>query len=432
MVPSSDRMPHTPFPAVRTAHVVAIGAVLAATLLKWSVGLNSPAAAFVLVSAIVAICGAAGGFDAGCVAALTAVLAGRIVDGIALAPSLVFLAEGLVLARVTATLAAAVEDDGRLFEQKDGRIRALQDEVRRLAAIDAACARLESASTDYAPVVLDFEGRISSWRSGAARLFGDHWSMLGHPAAQLLGESDADAFEGALRAAREGRAGRVSARVDRGDGRSFDADIEIHALTGNRFDGFVMLVRDRTREQQWDAFAASSADAQVALREEADVAHRQLATLQHVTDPSLNALPASQAAAALLERLRVAIDADGVALIRVGPFRRRIVSLGDSLAAQGAAERRQNDARTPQDRVLLVQNDAARVAAMSLVNWPETVTSLIAVPVVSGGTIEGAIEVVGLRSRRSTEWEIALVQVVAARIAGRMQDESYLDAGAVA
>jgi GAF domain-containing protein len=69
---------------------------------------------------------------------------------------------------------------------------------------------------------------------------------------------------------------------------------------------------------------------------------------------------------------------------------------------------------------------------MSLVNWPETVTSLIAVPVVSGGTIEGAIEVVGLRSRRSTEWEIALVQVVAARIAGRMQDESYLDAGAVA
>jgi hypothetical protein len=38
--------------------------------------------------------------------------------------------------------------------------------------------------------------------------------------------------------------------------------------------------------------------------------------------------------------------------------------------------------------------------------------------------------VVGRRPRRSTEWEIALVQVVAARIAGRVHDESYLDAEA--
>ena len=42
------------------------------------------------------------------------------------------------------------------------------------------------------------------------------------------------------------------------------------------------------------------------------------------------------------------------------------------------------------------------------------------------------MEVVNRTGRRATEWEIALVQVVAARIAGFLEDESYMDAGASA
>jgi PAS domain-containing protein len=432
MVPSSDRMPHSDPPSFRAAHGTAIVAVLVAAALKWSVGLTGPYAASLLTAVVVAVAAAAAGFQVGCVAALTAVLIARILDVTPFAPSMMLLLELIAVAGLTSTLAFAVDDDGRLFEEKDRRIRALQDAVRRLQAINVAAERLEAASRDYGFVLLDCEGRIAGWRPAAARLFGRDSAIVGEPAAQLLGDAAAPALAEAMRAARAGGSGRVEATVRSGDGRIFDAEVEIQPLTGNRFDGFVMLVHDRTREQEWDAFAASSADAQEALREEADVAHRQLATLQHVTDPSLNSLPASQATAALLERLRVAIDADGVALIRVGPFRRRIVSLAETLAAEGGADRRQNDARTPQDRVLVVHNDPARVAAMSLVNWPDTVSSLIAVPVLSGGTVEGAIEVVDLRSRRSSEWEIALVQVVAARVAGRLQDESYLDAGAVA
>jgi GAF domain-containing protein len=430
MVPWPDRMrtpEEGPNPA---AYWAAISAVLLAAGAKWIAGLTDPASAFVLFAAVVAFSAAAAGFEVGLVAALAAMLAARIADGAPLWTSAAFLAEALLVAWLAATLSYAVEDDGRILEEKDRRIHALQAEVRRLQAVAIASARLETTPIEYAIVLLDFEGRISAWRDGAARLFGRDASVEGAPASALLGAESAAAFDGALRAARGGGTGRLDAAVWRPDGSGFDAEIEVRPLTANRFDGMVMLVRDRTREHEWNAFAASSADAQVALREEADVAHRQLATLQHVTDPTLNALPASQAAAALLDRLRVAIDADGAALIRVGPFRRRILSLSDSLAAQGAADRRQNDARAPQDRVLLVHNDPARVSSMSLVSWPETVSSLIAVPVVSGGNVEGAIEVVGLRSRRSTEWEIALVQVVAARIAGRLQDESY--AGAVA
>jgi hypothetical protein len=350
-----------------------------------------------------------------------------------LSASVLFAIEALLLALLVSTLARAVDDDGRLFERKDRRIRELDDEVRRLGAIDLAYERLEREPLDYAVAVLDFEGRVRAWRDSAARLFRRDRSVEGQPVLGVIGATFDDRLGRAMGAARSGDVGTFEARIARADGTRFDADFEIRSLTSNRFDGFLMLVRDRTREQEWNAFAAASADAQVVLREEADIAHRQLATLQHVTDPMLNLLPPAQTAVALLDRLRAAIDADGVALIRIGPFRRRIVSLNDTLLAQGAAERRQNDARSPQDdRILVIQNDAARVAASSLVNWPETVSSLIAVPVVSGGTIEGTIEVVGMRSRRSTEWEIALVQVVAARIAGRLQDESYLDAGAVA
>ena len=39
------------------------------------------------------------------------------------------------------------------------------------------------------------------------------------------------------------------------------------------------------------------------------------------------------------------------------------------------------------------------------------------------------MEVVNRTGRRATEWEIALVQVVAARIAGFLEDESYTDSG---
>jgi len=132
---------------------------------------------------------------------------------------------------------------------------------------------------------------------------------------------------------------------------------------------------------------------------------------------------------ALLDRLREAVDADGVALVRGAGPRRRVVAAREGLQPTGAADRAD---RTPDERTLLIQNDPVRVAEMSLAGWPETVSAMIAVPVMYAGRLEGTIEVVGLRGRRSTEWEIAVIQVVAGRFAGRTLGESYLRAGAVA
>ena len=74
----------------------------------------------------------------------------------------------------------------------------------------------------------------------------------------------------------------------------------------------------------------------------------------------------------------------------------------------------------------MIHNDSAAVAEVSAAVWPDDVSSLIAVPVVRAGSTKAVMEVVNRTGRRATEWEIALVQVVAARIAGFLEDESYV------
>ena len=78
----------------------------------------------------------------------------------------------------------------------------------------------------------------------------------------------------------------------------------------------------------------------------------------------------------------------------------------------------------------MIHNDPAAVAEVSAAVWPDDVSSLIAVPLVRAGSTTAVLEVVNRTGRRATEWEIALVQVVAARIAGFLKYESNVDAAA--
>ncbi len=415
-------------------HAAALALAAAATLSHFVIGATTASSTFALGGLATGWAAASSGAAAGSVAALAFAVLARLTTRVGLQPALVFAAEGVLLALLVGRIAAALAEKSERLAAAEARIRDLQTVERDLRAADAAFDAFQQLPGDCAAILLDRRSRISAWRVSASRIFG--WTpeqMVGERASALFAEPEGESAYTRLLGGLADGGVCATARHRRADGTEFDADVELLELPGHGNHSFALLVRDRSREEAWRAFAASSAEAQAALQNEADIAHRQLATLQDVTDPSVNALSAPQAATALLERLRTAIDADGAALVRVGAFRRRLVSVNERLEAQGGAERRQNDARTPQDeRILVIQNDPARVAALSLVNWPETVSSLIAVPILAGGVVEGAIEVVGLRSRRSTEWEIALVQVVAARIAGRLQDESYLDANAVA
>jgi PAS domain S-box-containing protein len=389
---------------------------------------------FGLTSLAVATSAWLGGMSAGAICTLTAVLIGRVTLGVTASTAAVYIVEGLALSFLAARLATAANDRSMRLAAANARIRELEASERHLRALDQAFARLENVAPDQAVVMLDRVGRVAEWRASATRMFDTSSDQIvGQRASSLLASPDPDAaLTRLIGDASGGQVGRFAGHGRRADGSEFDVDVELHEAGDYGREGFAMIVRDLTSEHSWRAFAASAAETQTALREEADLAQRQLATLQHVTDPVLNTLPALESATALLERLRDAIDADGVALIRTGAFRRRVVVTNASLEPDGGSDRRQNEARQQNDRILVIQNDAARVVTVSLVNWPKTVTSLMAVPVLCGAKLEGTIEVVGRRARRSTEWEIALVQVVAARIAGRVHDDSYLDANAVA
>ena len=78
----------------------------------------------------------------------------------------------------------------------------------------------------------------------------------------------------------------------------------------------------------------------------------------------------------------------------------------------------------------MIHNDPAAVAEVSAAVWPSDVSSLIAVPLVRAGSTSAVLEVVNRTVRHASECKNALVHEVAARMAGFLQEDSYLNAGA--
>ncbi len=416
-----------------TTHAAALLLVAAAVALRAAVSPADPSTAFAFFSVAIAVSAWIGGISEGITAVLAAVLAARLAARVDLAASALFAAEGLAIVWLTAIASRAVSAAGNALAAADARTQTLLADQRRLRRIEAAAARVAPLAVESAAFVVDDRGRIVEWAEGPARLFGQAAdSAVGESATQLFASPDEGALEERLAGFPAGAPLKLAGAMRRGDGTTFDADVEIHRVDDEGRPAYVIAVRDRTREQGWRAFADASADVQKSLREDVETAHRQLATLQHITDPSLNLLPHSQAITALLDRLRDAIEADGVAVIRTGRPRRPAFAATDGLKPD-AAEWRTADGRAPQAaRILIVHNDPERVSAASAAGWGGEASSLIAVPIVAGSHVEGTIEAVRLKARRSTEWEIALVQVVAAQIAGRLQDASMFGTDAVA
>jgi GAF domain-containing protein len=177
---------------------------------------------------------------------------------------------------------------------------------------------------------------------------------------------------------------------------------------------------------------SASASATALLRDDANLARQQLTALQSVTDPALNVLSGVELVGALLDRLRTAVDADGVAIYHHNGLRSRVFSSTDGVAPASSAMRRPATAGYQSGRTTLIHNDCERVAETSVCQWPPEMASLIVVPVVYSGRLQLVVEVASRRARRSTEWELALIQVVAERAAGLLRPDTNFDTGAVA
>jgi PAS domain S-box-containing protein len=416
-------------------YAVALCAVAAVAAARFLTNLDGAPTPFFLFDVAIAVAAAYGGLSPAVVALLASLLSARIAAALDWPTAPYFAIEGLLVAGVALVLAASLRDYRQRLAAAGGRIRELQAIDHRGRIVDAAFTRLDDDVRDTAVAVLDSDGRIVDWRAGATRLYGrDRDNAAGTPAGVFFSpELTADQLAAVLTEACRNGIARRTCRHRRADGAEFDAIVEIRPLPAEAGDGYTMIVHDLTGEQRWEAFAKSAEETRLGLREEADAAHRQLQALQNVTDPSLNALPGVELVGTLLDRLRDEIDAEGIALVPFGRFRRRVYCASRGVQCQSGLDRPRGVMRSHQSgRTLLIHNDAARVAEMSAGQWPDGISSLIAVPVVQGGITQAVIEVVNVRGRRATEWEIALVQVVAARIAGLVRHESYADAGAVA
>ncbi len=403
------------------SHAFAVALVAAAAVTRSLLDLPGEASQFWLFSAAIAVTAARGGVAAAGTAILTSFLIARMVDGASLVAGLLFVAEGLAVALVVIALSRSVDKERGRMSALEPWMRDLKSTERQGRVVNSALDQLDEAA-ETVVILLDRGGRISDWRAGATRLYG-------RSAAEIVGEYPLVLFEdlsedGLARIVSEARVteARMTRRQRRSDNTTFEADIRISPLSRGGFDGFAMIVRDLAPQQAYSQ-----------LQEEADVANRQLSTLRHIADPSLNSLASSEFVVTLLDRLRATIDAEGVALVYMDKFRRRVLCSASGLQCARGVHRPPLDLRrSDPSRTLMIHNDPAGVLESSAAGWPEEVSSMMAVPVVRAGSPQAVMEVVNRTGRRATEWEIALVQVAAARIAGVLQEDSYADSGAVA
>ena len=414
------------------AHSFAISVVAGAVLLRWILHTSTDEPQFWLFHVAIALSAAYGGTAATLVATLLSVLLARVGWAVPLSTALLFGLEGLLIAFVVLRMAKAIRDSRRNLTTLNSSIRELKSAERQANRIDRALSCLEQASDETVLILFDQTGHVSDWRTGATRLYGfEGREMVGRSAAIMfddLGQAD---FSRLLSDARRATT-RRTCQQRRADGTMFAAEIEISPLVSGGLDGFSMIVRDLTHQQERAAADWSTAEAHAQLRAEVELAQRQLSTLQDLTDPTLNSLGDVQFVTEVLDRLRTAIKAEGIALIHFGRLPHHLFCASSGFQCQRGNHRPVVDVQTDTTRALMIHNDPSGVAEVSAVVWPDDVSSLIAVPLVRAGSTRAVLEVVYRTGRRATEWEIALVQVVAARIAGFLEDESHTDSGASA
>ena len=413
------------------AYIVAASAVTSALLLQWMLGGAAGAPRFWLFHLAIALTALSGSAAATLVAALLSVLAARVSSTTPLSAAFLLGLEGLLIGLVVIRATRTIRRVRRDLEVSVRSIRALESAVRHGTRMNGALSRLDQASEETALILLDHAGSISDWRTGATRLYGfEPRDILGAGAATLFDEPGRTTVPRLLADARAATT-RCRCRHVRADGTVFEAEIEVSPLSPNGLDGYTMIVHDLTHQQAQAAADWSTAEAQAQLRGEVELAQRQLSTLREVTDPALNVLDAVPFVAELLGRLRTAIHAEGIALIDVERQPRRVFCASDGLQIQDV-HHRPVAVNTDTARTVMIHNDPAGVAEVSAAVWPDGVSSLIAVPVVRAGATTAVMEVVNRPGRRATEWDIALVQVVAARIAGFLEDGSQVKRPAMA
>lgn len=416
--------------ARRRAHLLALLLVAVISSAKHVTGLTDGSAQYTMYGLAIAVAGAVGGIAPALVATMGAVLLANAASASVFSVTgLAFVLEGLCLALVVGGVAQRLRTTAARLAAANTANEALSEELRRARVSHDAFTHLEEMASDSAVFVVNAHGLIIEWPPSAARMYGfDAEQMLGSNPELVFGGSwaqiradylltEEDRGEPACR-------GGVHRRAD-GSPVHVELAIRRHMLQGRQH--FTIAVHDLARRRETDAFREAALRAQTTLQHDADTARAQLETLEALTDPSISVVGGTATIDELLDRLRSAMRAEGIALVQVGRSATRVVAAAGLRPLGGGMSGPSANTGTGDNRVALVHNDPVRVAQVSALQWPPTVSSIVVVPVCQTGSISFRIEVVNERRAPATEWDLALARIVADRLASAMRHRTPAD-----
>lgn len=156
-------------------------------------------------------------------------------------------------------------------------------------------------------------------------------------------------------------------------------------------------------------------------------ADERLSRIDAVTDAALAHLDLDELLNELLERLRELMDVDTAAVLLLDASSEYLVAT----AATGIEEEVRQGVRIPMGRGFagriaaekrpVVLDKVDHTVVLNHLLWEKGIQSLLGVPLLVGGEVKGVLHVGTLRSRRFTEDDIELLQLVGDRLALALQ-----------
>jgi PAS domain S-box-containing protein len=420
----------------RRAHLSALLLVAIVATAKHVTGLTEGSAPYTVYGLAIAVSAFVGGFWPASVATMASVL---LVDaaahsGIGSPSTLAFALEGFGIAALVSTISGRLRDAETQLATLGAISNELRAEVRDGRLAQRALEHLEELTPDAAVFVVNEQGMIVEWSRSAERMYGyTAEQAIGSNFTAVVGDPSAAANLGATLAPNAGSArSRPTGLHRRSDGTRMHVEFDIRRGLSPTAEQLTVAVYDLSRRRETDDFRDAALRAQAALQQAADDTRAQLAVLESLTDPSVNPVGGTAAIAELLDRLRLGMNADGLALVQLSRTATRVVGGAGLRPTQARPAGAVSIGSGTEGRVALVHNDPSRVAQVSALAWPSTVSSIMVVPVWQTGPAAFRMEIVNERRAPATEWDLALARIVADRLAQAMAHMAADSANAVA